>query len=103
MMDHPKVSLRSTARNLGREYEGTGSAISPCVRSWAGRLVGENAGHWREVSDVPVDHPEKCDDGGLVGRDAVKVTHRFRLICLVPLLGNSAARPELQVGKSGKS
>jgi hypothetical protein len=40
-----------------------------------GRIVGKHARHRRQVADVAIDHAKQRDDGGLVGGDAVEITH----------------------------
>ena len=38
-------------------------------------VVWKYPGHWREVSNVAVDHAEQRGDGGLVGSDRIEVAH----------------------------
>jgi len=38
-------------------------------------IIGKDAGHWRQVTDVAVDYAKKRDDGGLVSGDAVEIAH----------------------------
>ena len=39
--------------------------------------IGKYTGHWRQIADVAVDHPEEGGDRGLVGGDAVEIAHLF--------------------------
>ena len=41
-----------------------------------GRVVGEDARHWRQVADVAVDHAKERNDGGLIRGDAVEIAHK---------------------------
>ena len=40
-------------------------------------LVGEDAGHRREVTDVAFDDAEEAADGFLVRCDRIEIAHRF--------------------------
>ena len=52
------------------------------------KIVGKNAGHWLQVTDIAIDHAEQCDDGGLVGGDAVEIAHKA--YCEEPLAAKSS-------------
>jgi hypothetical protein len=45
------------------------------VTNHRSRIVGEHTRHWRQVADIPVQHPEKSNDGGLICGDAVEIAH----------------------------
>ncbi len=57
--------------------DGMPQHLGPSLRlRITGGIVREDAGYWREVADVAVDHAEQGDDRGLVGGDAVENTGR---------------------------
>jgi len=50
-------------------------ALTARVAHDRGRVVRENAQHWRQVADVAVDDAEQRADRFLVGGDAVEIAH----------------------------
>ena len=48
---------------------------APTLRTTGRRMVGKRAGHRRQTADIPVDHSEERDDGGLVDGDRIEIAH----------------------------
>jgi len=46
------------------------------------RVVGKDPGHRWQVADVPIYHPEECDDGGLVRGNRIEVAPPVHMIKL---------------------
>jgi hypothetical protein len=74
---HPQQFLEVDRRALGSQFRGAllGRFHQSVLRRRhaPARVVRKNAGHRRQVADVPVDDPEQRDDGGLVGGDGIEI------------------------------
>jgi hypothetical protein len=64
-------SFSKIFRDDGNDFDDP-SAEQVITRSW---IIREDAGHRLQVADLAVDDAEECEDGGLVGGDAVEVAH----------------------------
>ena len=62
-------AARHTPTHHGEFALGAGVAHHRCG------VIGENAGHRRQVADVAVDDAEQGGDCGPVGRDRIEITH----------------------------
>jgi hypothetical protein len=51
------------------------STRNAAVQRRRGRIVGDHARHRRQVTNVPVDHAEERNDGGLISGDAEEIAH----------------------------
>jgi hypothetical protein len=56
-------------------------SLGICIPDDRRRKIGKHAGHRRQVADLAVHHPEKRDDGSLVGRNRIEIAHRDPAIC----------------------
>src|SRR5712664_586644 len=62
-------------QNSGRLSSSANQTTSFFLVSGFRWIVRKNAGHRRQVADVPVHAPKESGDGGLISGDAVKITH----------------------------
>jgi hypothetical protein len=51
-----------------------------CIADQRVPIVGEYAGHRRQVVDIAVDDAEKYGDGGLVGGDRIEIANAIALL-----------------------